>query len=74
MGAQHPVSLLVRQDLDQAVRVIVGLGSAVGHEGELAHVVLDALGLEVLLVLADPGHLLKVPGINVRSNVALAAC
>ena len=55
--AKHPVSLLVGQHLHEAVGVVVGLGPAVGHEGELAHVVLDALALEVLLVLAHPRNL-----------------
>ena len=35
----------------------VGLGARVGGEGELADLVLDALGLELLLGLADPGDL-----------------
>ena len=57
MRAEHPVGLLVREHLDEAVGVVVGLGAAVGGERELAGHVLDALGLEVLLVLADPRDL-----------------
>ena len=57
MGAEDAVGGLVAEDLDQAVRVVVGLGAAVGGEGELAHLELDAERLEVLLGLADPGHL-----------------
>ena len=56
---QESVCGLLPKDLHQAIRVVVALGPAVGDEGELAHVILDALGLEVLLVLADPGHLLN---------------
>jgi hypothetical protein len=55
--AQHPVRLLLRENLDAAVRVRVGLGTRVGAEGELAQAVRDALSLELLLGLANPGHL-----------------
>lgn len=43
VSSQHPVSLLVTEDLHHAVSVGVGLGSAVGCEGELADSVWDAL-------------------------------
>lgn len=47
--AQQPVRLLVTEDLHHAVCVIVGLGSAVGREGELAHLVWDTLQNRVML-------------------------
>lgn len=43
VSSQHPVRLLVAEDLHHAVGVSVGLGSAVGCEGELADSVGDAL-------------------------------
>lgn len=57
VGAQQAVRLGVGKDLDEAVRVEVGLGSGVGAEGEGADLVGDVLALEVLLGLADPGDL-----------------
>merc|ERR1712004_783472 len=55
--AQKSVCCLLTEDLDQPVCVVVALGPAVGGKGELANVVGDALGLQLLLVLAHPGHL-----------------
>merc|ERR1719433_575458 len=55
--SQQSVSFLVPEDLDKTVGVIVALCPAVGGKWELAHCVLHTLGLEVLLVLADPGDL-----------------
>lgn len=43
MGSQHPVRLLVAEDLHHAVSVSVGPGSAVGSEGELSNFVWNAL-------------------------------
>lgn len=43
MSSQHPVCLLVAEDLHHAVSVVVGFGAAVGCEGELADSVWDAL-------------------------------
>lgn len=43
MSSQHPVRLLVAEDLHHAIGVGVGFGSAVGREGELADSVRDAL-------------------------------
>ena len=57
VSPQQPVGLLVSQDLHQAVRVVVTLGSAVRGEGEFANRILDSLRLEILLVLTDPGNL-----------------
>lgn len=43
MGAKDAIGGLVAYDLDHTVRVVVCLGSAVGSEGELAHLVLHSL-------------------------------
>ena len=45
MSSQHPVCLLVAEDLHHPVSVGVGFGPAVGCEGELADLVGDALGM-----------------------------
>ena len=55
--AEDLVSLLLGEELDEAVGVEVGLGTRVGDEAELADVVLDTSGLEVLLSLTNPGDL-----------------
>lgn len=57
MRAQNAVSLGVSQKLDKAVVVVVGAGSAVGLEWELADLVLDLLLLELLFSVADPRDL-----------------
>merc|ERR1712172_78448 len=54
---QKSVRGLLSKNLDQTISVIVALGSAVGSKGELSNVVGDSVGLQLLLVLADPGHL-----------------
>ena len=54
---EDTVGLSVGEELDETVGVGVGLGAGVGAEGEGADLVLDALRLELLLSLADPGHL-----------------
>lgn len=54
---ENPVRLLLRDELDEALGVRVGLRARVGAEGELADVVLDALRLELVLGLANPGDL-----------------
>lgn len=43
VSSEHPVRLLVAQDLDHAVGVRVGFGSAVGCKGELADSVGNSL-------------------------------
>mmetsp|Transcript_4127 Transcript_4127/g.12888 ORF Transcript_4127/g.12888 Transcript_4127/m.12888 type:complete len:200 (+) Transcript_4127:710-1309(+) len=48
-NAKDAVRLLVGQELDDAVKVIVGLGARVGHEGKLPHVVRHARLLDLLL-------------------------
>merc|ERR1719180_637530 len=54
---QKSVCGLLPKDLDQTISVIVALGSAVGGKGELSNVVGNSVGLQLLLVLANPGHL-----------------
>merc|ERR1719180_266682 len=46
---QKSVRGLLPKDLDQAVSVIVALGSAVGGKRELSNVVGDSVGLQLLL-------------------------
>jgi hypothetical protein len=55
--AEHAVGRGVGQDLHEAVGRLVDLGAAVGGERELADVVGDAGGLQLLLGLADRGDL-----------------
>ena len=55
MTSENFVSGLVRENFDKAISVVDSLGSGVGHEWEGANLVLGALGLQVLLSLADPG-------------------
>lgn len=55
MNAEDLVSLLLRDELHLALGVEVRLRPRVGHEGELADLVLDTVRLELLLGLADPG-------------------
>lgn len=43
VSSQHPVCLLVAEDLHHAVGVGVGFGPAVGCKGEFANFVRDAL-------------------------------
>lgn len=43
VGSEHPVGLLMAQDLHQAVGVCVGLGSAVRCKRKLANFVRNAL-------------------------------
>src|SRR5947209_7628178 len=57
MNAQYPIGLLVTEELHQAVRLEIRLCSRVGCEWEGANIVLDALALELGLVLADPCYL-----------------
>lgn len=57
MHAKDAVSLGVRERLDEAVGLAVGLGARVGHHVKLADAVLDLLGLKLLLALAHPRHL-----------------
>ena len=53
MDAEHPIGVCVGEDLDEAVRRAVDLGAAVGGERELADLVGDPGGLQLLLGLAD---------------------
>jgi len=55
--AQHAVSCLIRQNLDETVGLVVRLGTGVGHEGELAHFVGNSLLLKGLLGFAHPRDL-----------------
>merc|ERR1719284_603881 len=68
--AQKSVCCLLTEDLDQPVCVVVALGSAVRGKGELANVVGDALGLQLFLVLAHPGHL-RVSVDHTRNTVVV---
>ena len=47
----------IDDDLDETSGALDGLGAGVGHEVELADLVLDAGGLDLVLCLADPGDL-----------------
>lgn len=69
MNAQYPVGLGVRDELDKPFGVEVRLRSGVGGEGELSDIVLDVLGLELLLILTDPGDF-RV-GVHDRGNSAV---
>mmetsp|Transcript_23152 Transcript_23152/g.65808 ORF Transcript_23152/g.65808 Transcript_23152/m.65808 type:complete len:312 (-) Transcript_23152:158-1093(-) len=51
------VRLLAREHLHEAGLLAVGLGARIGPEHKLALLVLDALGLQLLLRLADPSDL-----------------
>ena len=51
---QYPVRLRVREELDHSLRLQVRLGPRVGRKGETAGFVLDALLLQLGLVLAHP--------------------
>ena len=66
MRAQKPVGLRVGDDLDDPFRLIETASPAIGQEGELAHAILAARFLDLLLGLADAGHL--GPGINDARN------
>lgn len=55
MNTKYTVGLLLSDNLDGTLSVQVGLGTRIGSEGELADLVLDAGGLELLLGLANPG-------------------
>lgn len=55
VATQDLVGLLLYNELDETIGVLVGLRSRVGSEGELSDLVFDTSGLELLLVLADPG-------------------
>lgn len=75
VDTQNAVSLGISDELDNTLSVEVGLGTGVGAEGESADVVLDTGGLDLTLVLADPGDL----GVGVHNggnggvvNVAVA--
>lgn len=49
VGAEQTISLGIGENLDETLRVKVGLGSGVGAEGESADLIGDVLALEVLL-------------------------
>jgi hypothetical protein len=52
--AKNLIRLLLHDKLHKAVRVVVGLGTRVGNERELADLVFDAFLLEVFFRTADP--------------------
>ena len=54
---QHTIRFLLDNKLNEAVRFVIGLGTRVRHEGELAHLVLNTFCLQRLFRLADPRHL-----------------
>src|SRR5215472_17661801 len=66
MGAEDAIRRLVGEDLDEAVGHGHGARPAIGHEGELANLIGDALGLQLLLGLPDGGGLR--PGIDHAGN------
>src|SRR5690606_8017258 len=53
--AKNPVALGAGDDLDETGCVVGGHGTPTGGEGKHADIDLDAFGLELLLVLANPG-------------------
>ena len=55
MDAEDLISLLLRQELDETLSVEVGLCSRVGGKYKFANIVFDAVCLEVLFCLSDPG-------------------
>lgn len=57
VDTQDAVSLGVSDELNNTLSVEVGLRAGVGAEGERTDVVLDAGGLDLGLVLANPGDL-----------------
>lgn len=57
VDTENAVGLGISNEFDDTLGVEVGLGARVGAEGESADVVLDAGGLDLGLVLADPGNL-----------------
>lgn len=57
MNSKDPIRLFLRDELHEAVRVEIGLGSGVCKEREFADVVLDAIGLQFLLGLTNPSNL-----------------
>jgi len=66
VDAKDLVSLLLGNELDHTLSVEVGLGSAVGKEGEFADLVRNTSSFELLLVLANPSNF-RV-GIDDRRN------
>lgn len=57
MHAQDSISLFLSDDLDETVRVEVGLSTRVGGEAKLADAVLHTSGFEFLLCLSNPCNL-----------------
>lgn len=57
VDTKDTVSLGIGDELDETLSVEVGLGTGVGAEGERTDVVLDAGGLDLSLVLANPSDL-----------------
>ena len=55
VDSQNSIGLGVTQELDHTVGLLIALGTGVGTEGEIADFVLDALLLELGLILAHPG-------------------
>lgn len=57
MDTENAVSLGIGDELDNTLSVEVGLGTGVGAEGERTDTVLDARGLDLSLILANPSDL-----------------
>jgi hypothetical protein len=57
VDTENAVGLSIGNELDNTLSVEVGLGARVGAEGERSDVVLDAGGLDLGLVLANPSDL-----------------
>merc|ERR1719189_340521 len=66
---QQSVRLLVGQDLDEPVRVVVALRSAVGCEGELSDSVLHTFRLQIFFVFPYPCDLWV--SVNDRGNTVV---
>src|SRR5262249_37746807 len=62
MATHDPIGLGVGENFDEALGVAVGAGAAVGRERELADLIGGALGLQLLLGLAEVGDL--GPGVD----------
>src|SRR5690554_2958451 len=56
VNTQYAVGLGAGNDFDEAGSVVGRHGSTAGSEGEDADVHINAFGLQLLLVLADPGR------------------
>ena len=57
VDAEDAIGRGVGEHLHEALGLVVHLGAAVGHERELADLVVDAVGLQLFLGLPDRGDL-----------------